>query len=124
MSLLITIFLLVLLIKAIRWVEKPLFNLVSWEVPLGDDILTDTLNPRWTQATAIYFRTFDANASKTLQDLRKSILEYQKKLAQTSSQDEFAKWAKLRRKLDKGISDLGKLSEFVVSASVPPLLLY
>ena len=32
-------------------------------------------------------------------------------LAKTSSQDEFAKWAKLRRKLDKGIADLEKISE-------------
>jgi hypothetical protein len=32
-------------------------------------------------------------------------------LAKTSSQDEFAKWAKLKRKLDKGLADLEKISE-------------
>jgi CHD5-like protein len=31
-------------------------------------------------------------------------------LLQTSAQDQFAKWAKLRRGVDKGLSDLEKLS--------------
>jgi hypothetical protein len=30
---------------------------------------------------------------------------------QTSSQDQFAKWAKLKRKIDKGFTDLETLSE-------------
>lgn len=30
----------------------------------------------------------------------------------TSAQDQFAKWAKLRRSVDKGLSDLEKLSKF------------
>lgn len=32
-------------------------------------------------------------------------------LLQTSAQDQFAKWAKLRRRVDKGLDDLEKLSE-------------
>lgn len=34
-----------------------------------------------------------------------------KELLQTSAQDQFAKWAKLRRSVDKGLADLEKLSE-------------
>lgn len=36
-------------------------------------------------------------------------------LLATSSQDQFAKWAKLRRKVDKGLADLEKLSELLKS---------
>jgi len=89
MTLLATIFLLVLLIEAIGWVGKPLLL---------------------SLAIAIYARTFDAHASKKLRNLKKSILQDQTQLAQTSSQDEFAKWAKLRRKVDKGLSDLENLN--------------
>jgi len=35
---------------------------------------------------------------------------------QTSSQDQFAKWAKLRRKVDKGLVDLEKLNSELASA--------
>lgn len=38
--------------------------------------------------------------------LKTEILRLRAELAATSSQDEFAKWAKLRRKLDKGVADL------------------
>ena len=33
----------------------------------------------------------------------------------TSAQDQFAKWAKLRRSVDKGLADLEKLSECLPS---------
>ncbi|KAF8331908.1 WRB/Get1 family [Cantharellus anzutake] len=89
MSLLITIFLLVLFTEIVGWIGKPLLlGIVS----------------------AIYARTINAGATRRLQDLKKSILEDQKQLAQTSSQDEFAKWARLKRKVDKGLSDLEKLN--------------
>lgn len=32
-------------------------------------------------------------------------------MLQTSAQDQFAKWAKLRRSMDKGLADLDKLSK-------------
>lgn len=44
--------------------------------------------------------------------LRADVFATKQQLAKTSSQDEFAKWAKLRRKVDKGIADLDKLSMF------------
>ncbi|KAF9982313.1 GET complex subunit get1 [Mortierella antarctica] len=42
--------------------------------------------------------------------LKKEILTLKNDLARTSSQDEFAKWAKLRRKMDSKIVDLEKLT--------------
>ena len=47
--------------------------------------------------------------------LKTEILANKKDLLQTSAQDQFAKWAKLRRSVDKGLSDLEKLSELLVS---------
>ncbi|ORZ23111.1 WRB/Get1 family [Absidia repens] len=47
----------------------------------------------------------------TKQDkLKRDLLKMKNDLAATSSQDEFAKWAKMRRRLDKGITDLEKLN--------------
>lgn len=40
--------------------------------------------------------------------MRKEIYATKQELAATSSQDEFAKWAKLKRKVDKGLADLEK----------------
>lgn len=48
--------------------------------------------------------------------LQKDILLTKQELLQTSAQDQFAKWAKLRRKVDKGLEDLEK-SNSVLSAS-------
>ena len=42
--------------------------------------------------------------------LKSEILLNKKELLQTSAQDQFAKWAKLRRSVDKGLADLEKLS--------------
>ncbi len=44
--------------------------------------------------------------------LRHSILVTKKELLETSAQDQFAKWAKLRRKVDKELADLEKISAF------------
>ena len=40
------------------------------------------------------------------------MLKDKAELARTSSQDEFAKWARLRRKVDKSLADLEKISTF------------
>lgn len=50
--------------------------------------------------------------------LQKSYLTVRRDLTATSSQDEFAKWAKLRRQHDKMLEELEKMS-----ASWPPTLL-
>ena len=43
--------------------------------------------------------------------LKTEILSTKSELLKTSAQDQFAKWAKLRRSVDKGLADLEKLSE-------------
>lgn len=44
--------------------------------------------------------------------LQESYLKVRRDLAATSSQDEFAKWAKLRRQHDKMLEELEKMSAF------------
>jgi ABC-type phosphate transport system auxiliary subunit len=44
--------------------------------------------------------------------LQKEFLKLRKELNATSSQDEFAKWAKLRRQHDKVLEQLEKTSKF------------
>ncbi|RUS26091.1 hypothetical protein BC938DRAFT_471244 [Jimgerdemannia flammicorona] len=44
--------------------------------------------------------------------LKKRILQLKAEIGRTSSQNEFAKWAKLRRKLDGGVAELEKLSAY------------
>lgn len=48
--------------------------------------------------------------------MRKEIYAAKQQLAATSSQDEFAKWAKLKRKIDKGLSDLEKVNAELASS--------
>ena len=43
-------------------------------------------------------------------ELKSEVLSKKAELLQTSAQDQFAKWAKLRRSVDKGLADLEKLS--------------
>ena len=49
--------------------------------------------------------------------LKSEILSTKSELLKTSAQDQFAKWAKLRRSVDKGLADLEKLSEFFSMSS-------
>ncbi|GAA5794936.1 WRB/Get1 family [Helicostylum pulchrum] len=48
--------------------------------------------------------------------MRNDVVKMKKELAQTSSQDEFAKWAKLRRKLDKAVADSEKMNSEIAYA--------
>jgi len=47
--------------------------------------------------------------------LKTEILAKKADLMKTSAQDEFAKWAKLRRSVDKGMADLEALSAWLIS---------
>ncbi|GAA5988822.1 hypothetical protein JCM10908_006185 [Rhodotorula pacifica] len=47
-----------------------------------------------------------APASKAQKQQKQEILKLRAELAATSSQDEFSKWARIRRKLDKAVQDL------------------
>jgi len=87
MSLVVTIFLLVLLTQVVSWV--------------GKSVLQEFF-------CAIYLRLFYSKLSSRQRELKSTILSTKAELLATSAQDHFAKWAKLRRSVDKGLQDLDK----------------
>lgn len=62
------------------------------------------------QAYTLYLRVFYSAKQAQQRKLKSEILVNKKELLQTSAQDQFARWAKLRRSVDKGLADLEKLS--------------
>jgi len=90
MSLILTIFALVFLTQLISWI--------------GQSILLEL-------AYALHQRIFNAPTVARQRKLKAEILATKKELLQTSAQDQFAKWAKLRRSVDKGLADLEKINE-------------
>jgi ferric-dicitrate binding protein FerR (iron transport regulator) len=50
--------------------------------------------------------------------LKSEVVQLKREMNNTSSQDEFAKWAKLRRKHDKAMSDYEALSTCPLSLQV------
>lgn len=71
---------------------------------LGHEAITALLAP-------LHTRLFNSKAARTQRDLKRDLFANRQQLNQTSSQDEFAKWAKLRRKVDKNLADLEAVSE-------------
>jgi hypothetical protein len=55
---------------------------------------------------SLYTAVVPSPLSKQQKALRNEIVAATAELRATSSQDEFAKWARLRRKLDKQVADL------------------
>ncbi|KAJ8696060.1 GET complex subunit get1 [Pleurotus ostreatus] len=94
MSLLITIFALVFVTQLISWI--------------GQTVLLEL-------AYSLYLRLFHSSLHVRQRKLKTEILATKKELMQTSAQDQFAKWAKLRRSVDKGLADLEKLNAEVAS---------
>ncbi|KAI0039469.1 hypothetical protein FA95DRAFT_1550649 [Auriscalpium vulgare] len=89
MSLILAIFALVFISEAISWIGKSVLLHFAW---------------------AGYQRVFNAGAVTRQRQLKSEILVKKQELLQTSAQDQFAKWAKLRRSVDKGLADLEKLN--------------
>ncbi|PAV18589.1 hypothetical protein PNOK_0543100 [Pyrrhoderma noxium] len=89
MTLALSIFLLVFLAQLIQWI--------------GQSVLLEL-------AYALYLRVFYSSKVVQQRTLKNEILTAKAELLQTSSQDQFAKWAKLRRRVDKGLVDLEKLN--------------
>ncbi|KIP11572.1 hypothetical protein PHLGIDRAFT_99361 [Phlebiopsis gigantea 11061_1 CR5-6] len=77
-----------------------LTELVSW---IGKSVLLEL-------AYAAYLRLFYSAKLSQQKKLKNDVLTHKKEMLQTSAQDQFAKWAKLRRSVDKGLSDLEKLN--------------
>ncbi len=110
MTLMAMLFALVFVTELISWIGKSvLLEFVRhhpWPVPESARRSDDT------QVYALYLRIFYSGTVARQRKLKSEILLNKKELLQTSAQDQFAKWAKLRRSVDKGLADLEKLSEY------------
>jgi len=89
MSLIFTVFALVFLTQLISWI--------------GQSVLLEF-------AYALYLRIFHPDTEQRLRSMKSELLSTKSELLATSAQDHFAKWAKLRRAVDKGLADLEKLN--------------
>ncbi|KAI0335169.1 hypothetical protein GY45DRAFT_1241436 [Cubamyces sp. BRFM 1775] len=95
MTLMATLFLLVFVTELVSWI--------------GQSVLLEFFY-------ALYLRIFYGSTVARQRKLKSDILLNKKELLQTSAQDQFAKWAKLRRSVDKGLADLEKLNNELSSA--------
>ncbi|KAG1871263.1 WRB/Get1 family [Suillus subalutaceus] len=95
MSLIFTIFALVFLTELISWIGKTVLFEFAWD---------------------LYSRLFMNVSYSRQRQLQAELLTAKKELLQTSAQDQFAKWAKLRRGVDKGLADLEKLNGELASS--------
>ncbi|KAH6906426.1 CHD5-like protein-domain-containing protein [Coprinopsis sp. MPI-PUGE-AT-0042] len=95
MSLLLTVFLIAFVTQLITWIGKSV--LVEWVYKL---YLQLTRNP----------------LAARQRELKTEILNNKTELLKTSAQDQFARWAKLRRSVDKGLAELEKLNSEISSS--------
>ena len=58
------------------------------------------------QAFGLYARVFLSKTHSKQRQLKKETLANKAAMLNTSAQDQFAKWAKLRRSVDKGLADI------------------
>ncbi|KAI7816449.1 WRB/Get1 family, partial [Gamsiella multidivaricata] len=58
----------------------------------------------------VYLKVINKDKVFKQRQLKREVLTLKNDLSRTSSQDEFAKWAKLRRKMDSKIAELEKLT--------------
>lgn len=106
MSLLLAVFGIVFVTELISWIgQSVLLEFVC--IPGFSNRRTLTRQ----QAYRIYLRVFYSSLSTTQTKLKAEILNTKTELLKTSAQDQFAKWAKLRRSVDKGLAELETLSE-------------
>ncbi|KAF9467443.1 WRB/Get1 family [Collybia nuda] len=94
MSLIFTIFALVFVTQLISWIGQSVLLEITY---------------------ALYLRVFHSTTDARLRKLKTELLTTKSELLQTSAQDQFAKWAKLRRSVDKGLADLEKLNSEISS---------
>ncbi|KAH7108366.1 CHD5-like protein-domain-containing protein [Auriculariales sp. MPI-PUGE-AT-0066] len=80
-------------------------QIVSW---VGASVLNDA-------ACWVYLSIFQGAIMSQQRTLKSEILLNKAELQRTSAQEQFAKWAKLRRRVDKGLEDLDKLNKSLVS---------
>ncbi|QRV97116.1 hypothetical protein RhiJN_25135 [Ceratobasidium sp. AG-Ba] len=95
MSVLTTIFILVFLTELVRWI--------------GKSVLLELAYP-------LYTRLFLKPTIDRQKTLRADVLAAKRDLLQTSSQDQFAKWAKLRRRVDRGLAELDTINSTLATS--------
>ncbi|KAL9708623.1 GET complex subunit get1 [Leucoagaricus gongylophorus] len=88
-SLILTAFLVVFMAQVVSWI--------------GESVLSG-------YAYALYLRSTKGSLVRRQSELKSDIMKTKQELSRTSAQDQFAKWAKLRRSIDKNLSDLEKLN--------------
>jgi hypothetical protein len=108
MALIVTIFLLVLLTQVVSWIGKSVLQ--EFVCNFIDGILKLVMLNYCDQFCAIYLRVFHSQLRNRQRELKSTVLSTKADLLATSAQDQFAKWAKLRRSVDKGLQDLEKTS--------------
>lgn len=119
MELLLKLLLTTLVVEAIGWIgSDALANLASFpSPPLSNPHLTTRLISALLQVYTPF-----APASKAQKQQKADILKLRAELAATSAQDEFSKWARLRRKLDKAVQDLEQSSPSALPRAHPACL--
>jgi hypothetical protein len=113
LSLLASLLLITLVTETIAWIGKGRIAEVVRSVHALLPCSSSWLCP---QLYSVYARSARLPGHSRQRALKAEILATKAELSRTSSQDEFAKWARLRRKVDKGIADLEKLSACTQSA--------
>ena len=101
MALLLTIFLLVLTSQLISWIGSSVLQEFVSESPPFFDVADGLL-----QFCSLYLRLFHSKLIARQHELKTTTWSTKAQLMATSAQDHFAKWAKLKRSVDKGFQDL------------------
>lgn len=92
------------------WLHPAVVILVT---AILSNILKSIGNERFVALLApVHSAIFSSSATRKQAALKKELFTTRQELGMTSSQDEFAKWAKLRRKVDKTLADLEVISKY------------
>ncbi|KAK7053150.1 GET complex subunit get1 [Paramarasmius palmivorus] len=94
MSIILTVFALVFLGEFITWI--------------GQSVLLEL-------GYSLFLRIFYPTLATQQKQLKSELLSTKAELMKTSAQDQFAKWAKLRRSVDKGMAELEKINSQLAS---------
>lgn len=76
-----------------------------------------------SQLWALYNNVVFPKAAAEQRELKRQFMKVRTEMNATSSQDEFAKWAKLRRQHDKLLEQLEKTSKSSLSCPYPLLII-
>jgi hypothetical protein len=111
MSLFLTIFVLTFVTQLISWVgQSVLLERVRFNPPVDESTSTNTHSHPHSQVYEWYLWLTRSDLATRHRELKKDLLTKKAELLRLSAKDHFAKYMKLKRSVDKGLSDLEKLS--------------